>query len=67
MLFFTCILYAESSSINPELGNKFCFRFFNLDKKNRITFSKNVPLLAVHCDNIKSWSFADLLYTLFII
>lgn len=51
----------------PELGNRFCFRFFDLDQKNRITFSGNVRLLAVHCDNVKSWFFADLLYIIYYI
>lgn len=38
----------------PELGSRFHFGFFNLDKKNGITFSGNTSLLAVHCENIKS-------------
>lgn len=46
----------------PELGNRFHFGFFNLDKKNGITFSGNTSLLAVHCENVKSRFFADLLY-----
>lgn len=45
----------------PELVFRFHCGFLNLDKKNRIAFSGSASLLAVHCENAKSWFFADLL------
>jgi len=46
----------------PELGNRLKSPKRKLNKKNGITFSGNTSLLAVHCENVKSWFFADLFY-----